>query len=128
MAQHDDKEAKKLQRELAKYEALDAEDIDSFIAFSLTDRRGQKFLWWLLQIGKYGVNPFSPDSNTMAFQSGEANVGSQILSRIIDVNAMGFAQMQLERKIEDDRRTRRAADLATGNDLYADSDPGDDAD
>lgn len=125
MSQHDDKEALRLQKEFARFEAIDNQDIDAFIAVALGDTRGQKFLWWLLQVGKYGVNPFSPDSNVMAFQSGEANVGAQILSRIIDVNPIGFAELQMQRKIEDDRRSSRAAELAAGDDLFATGDSDD---
>lgn len=127
MAAHDDKEAKRLQRELAKYAAIDDQDINDFIRQALIDRKGQKFIWWLLQVGKYGVNPFAPDAVTMAFQSGEMNVGSQILARVIDVNPLGFAQLQIERKLEDDRRRSSAANIARGDDLLsALTDSGDD--
>lgn len=121
MAQHDDKQAERLARELAKYEALDTAEIDEVIRTLLELPKGQKFLWWLLQIGKYGVNPFSPDPVSMGFQCGEQNIGAQIMSRIIEVNPMGFAQMQLERKLESDRRDSTARSLSSGDDLFANS-------
>jgi hypothetical protein len=122
MAQHDDKEAERLNREYTKYAALDEADIDSFIAGMLASAKGKKFLWWLLQIGKYGVNPFSPDVTTMAFQAGEMNVGSAILARVIDVNPLGFAELQLERKNENERRNESAKRIADGTDLFASGD------
>lgn len=126
MAQHDDKQAQKLQKELAKYAALDDAEIDEICRFLLADQKGQKFIWWLLQIGKYGVQPFSTDRAITDFQCGELNVGQQILARLIDVNPLGFAQMQLNRKNEDDRRNASARSIASGDDLY--SRPDDDSD
>lgn len=122
MAIHDDKQAERLNKELSKYEALDQAEIDEVIRNLLEEPKGQKFLWWLLQIGKYGLNPFSPDPNVMSFQAGEMNVGSAILSRIIEVNPMGFAQLQIRRKTEDDRRNSAASNIARGDDLFASSD------
>lgn len=123
MANHDDKQAERLNRELSKYAALDDAEIDQFIQQMLADQKGQKFLWWLLQIGKYGTQPFTVDPQTTAFQCGELNVGNAILMRVIEVNPLGFAQLQLQRKDEDGQRTAAARDIASGNDLYA---PGDD--
>ena len=124
MAQHDDVRERRVEKELVKYAALDDADINSVIGTLLEHEKGQKFLWWLLKIGKYGLNPFSPDPLAMAFMSGEMQVGSQIFARLIDVNPMGFAQLQMKRKSEDDRRTQSALRIADGDDLFAS--PGDD--
>lgn len=118
MAIHDDKQAERLNKELSKYEALDAAEIDEVIRGLLEEPKGQKFLWWLLQVGKYGINPFTPDPVTMAFQCGEINIGAQIMARIVDVNPMGFAQLSMKRKLEDDRRNASASAIAGGNDLF----------
>lgn len=126
MAQHDDKQAQKLAKELAKYEAIDEAEIDEICRFLLTDQKGQKFIWWLLQIGKYGLNPFSSDALAMAFQAGEMNVGSAVLARLIEVNPLGFAQLQLTRKNADDTRRASAQRISSGNDLLSDPDSGDD--
>lgn len=123
MAQHDDKQAERLNRELTKYQALDDAEIDQVIRNLLEEPKGQKFIWWLLQVGKYGVNPFSPDVAVMAFQAGEMNVGNAILARLIEVNPMGFAQLQMKRKQEDERRSAAAQRISAGDDLYSDPDP-----
>ncbi len=122
MAQHDDKAVERLNRELAKYEALDNAEIDQVIQTLLGDNKGQKFIWWLLQVGKYGVQPFTPDAQVTAFQCGEMNVGAQILARLIEVNPLGFAELQLKRKNESDRRDAAARDIASGNDLLSGTD------
>jgi hypothetical protein len=119
MAQHDDKQAERLNRELTKYQALDEAEIDTVIRQLLEEPKGQKFIWWLLQIGKVGVQPFSTERSITDFQCGELNVGQQMLARLIDVNPMGFAQMQLKRKQEDEYRHAAAQRISTGNDLFA---------
>lgn len=104
MADHDDKETKKQLEAQARWAALDDADIDETIRVLLQLAKGQKFLWWLLQVGKVGMQPFTGDRNTTDFQCGELNVGQQILARYIDVNPLGYAEMQMERKREDERR------------------------
>ena len=119
MAQHDDKQAERLARELAKYEALDYAEINEEIRAMLGTSRGRKLLWWLLQIGGYGRNPFSTDALVMAMQCGEMNTGAQLMARLIEVNPLGFAEMQLERKTESDRRDLAARNIAGGNALLS---------
>jgi hypothetical protein len=123
MAQHDDKLAERLAKEMARYQALDEAEINQVIAGLIADPKGQKFLWWLLQIGKWGTNPFAVEPTIMAFQVGEMNVGSAILARLIEVNPLGFAQLQVNRKTDDDRRNAAAQQLARDGDLFS---PGDD--
>lgn len=126
MAQHDDKQAQRLAKELSKYAALDDAEIDEICRFLLADQKGQKFIWWLLQIGKYGTNPFSTDIATMSFGLGEMNVGNAILARLVEVNPLGFAQLQLNRKQEDDARRDSAQRISTGDDLLSSIDDTDD--
>lgn len=125
MAQHDDKQAARYARELKKYEALDNAEINEAIREALTSPRGKKLLWWLLEIGGYGRNPFSTDALIMAMQCGEMNSGAALMARLIEVNPLGFAEMQLERKAESDRRDTAARNIAGGNDLFG---AGDDTD
>lgn len=127
MAQHDDKEAERYAREAGKFAALDDADIDETLRVLLTLDKGQKLIWWLLQIGKVGTQPFTVDPHTTSFQCGELNVGQRILDRLIEVNPTGYAEMQLKRKNEYERRDEliRSAligdDLFTGNDASGDS-------
>ena len=122
MAQHDDKQTERLNRELSKYAAIDEADIDEVCRHLLSDQKGQKFIWWLLQIGKYGINPFSSDPLAMAFQCGEMNVGSAVLARLVEVNPLGFAQLQLTRKNESDARYSSAQRISSGDDLFPSTD------
>jgi len=122
VAQHDDKQAERLNRELAKYQAFDEAEIREEIRDMLARPKGRKLLWWLLEVGGYGRNPFSTDALIMAMQCGEMNTGAALMARLIEVNPLGFAEMQLERKNESDRRDLAARNLAGGNDLFATGD------
>lgn len=57
---------------------------------------GRKFLWWLLEIGKVGLQPFTSNALNTAFQCGELNVGNQILAKILEVDPAVYVQMQQE--------------------------------
>jgi len=121
MAISDDKQADRLKRELEKFAAFDAAQIDETLRYLLADEGGQRLLWWLLEIGKsIGVQPYTANSDYTIFQCGEMNVGMQILARITDAHPVGFAEMQIKRKNEDEWRNTRASELASGNDLYSD--------
>lgn len=69
-----------------------------FIRAAMTTREGRFFMWWLLQIGKYGVNPFASNALTMSFGCGEMNVGAQILEEILTAVPTGFPDMMIEQK------------------------------
>ena len=100
MAQHDDREAKRLadrQRSLQRSHEL---RINSFIETAATSTEGREFLWWLLQLGKVGTQPFTTNALTTAFQCGELNVGNGILERLIAVNPAIYVQMQQEHQNE----------------------------
>lgn len=57
---------------------------------------GREFIWWLLQIGKFGTQPFAADSYLTAFGCGELNVGQQIFDAVISADPSGFLRMQQE--------------------------------
>lgn len=67
-----------------------------FIRAAMGTREGRIFFWWLLSIGKYGVNPFSHDALAMAFGCGEQNVGQQILGEMLVAVPTSFPDMMLE--------------------------------
>lgn len=81
---------------------------DKFIADSLKRPDGRAFLWWLLQIGKFGTQPFGADPHQTAFGCGELNVGQQIFAAIVEADPAGFLRMQQE--INDARRSDPAPD------------------
>ncbi len=82
------------------YERQKKADIDAVVSALLTHREGRKYLWWLLEIGRIGQQPFTSNALTTSFNCGELNVGQQILSRIIEVNPAGYVQMQKEMQDE----------------------------
>lgn len=128
MAQHDDKdEAKKLREARTKAQLVDADIADAINAL-LRVRNGQRFLWWLLQIGRYGTQPFARNGLDMAFNCGELNVGQKIADRIISTNAEGFLRMQ-EQELNDERSPAHPGNTSStgsgeaGTAADADADP-----
>lgn len=103
----EDKGAAERVRQAKQLEKNVDADIDEFIAAALTTRQGRRFFWWLLQIGKVGLQPFSGNALTTAFQCGELNVGQQIQARIIEVDPEGFITLQKEKQ-EDARRAEQS--------------------
>ena len=80
--------------------------ITSALEALLQHSHGRKLLWWLLEIGRVGSQPFTPNALSTAFGCGELNVGQQILSRITSVSPEGYLTMMKEQA--DARRTRDA--------------------
>lgn len=70
---------------------------DLFIRDTLARQDGREFFWWLLQIGKFGAQPFATDPGLTAFACGELNVGQQIFAAISEADPAGFLRMQQER-------------------------------
>src|SRR5690606_17189020 len=95
-------------------------EIDQALRDLLSSPRGREYLWWLLQIGRVGLQPFMTNALQTSFNCGELNVGQKILSHIIAVDPAGYVRMMQE-KADDDRAERTRADAARG-DLFGDSD------
>lgn len=74
---------------------------------------GRKYLWWLLQIGKVGMQPMtSADPALTAFNCGALNVGQQILAHLTEIAPEGYLQMMKENS---DERSRRNTELAAAD-------------
>lgn len=99
----------KLQKQWAE---LDNEQIDAAIAALLEHRHGRRLLWWLLQIGGVGGQPFARNALDTAFNCGTLNVGNQVLDRLIFVSPQGYVNMMKENA---DERSERDAALARAN-------------
>lgn len=125
MAAHDDTRARDLdrkQRQLAQAHEL---RINNALTVLSQSSDGREFLWWLLQTGKVGAQPFTTNALTTAFQCGELNVGNAILERIISVNPAIYVQMQQEHQDEYDRLVSASADVErTGLDASGSGHPG----
>lgn len=98
MARHDDPQEAAAQRKQRKAEKLDSISRGLAVRGLLSSPEGRAYLWWLLQIGRYGVQPFAADSERTAFNCGELNVGLQILAHILETDPAGFVRLQEEHK------------------------------
>jgi hypothetical protein len=88
-----------------RWEREDNFKIDSAVSKSIVDPEGRKFLWWLLEIGRVGLQPYANNALNTAFNCGEMNVGQRILDRIISVAPEGYLQMMKENNDEVRERT-----------------------
>ncbi len=88
-------------RKARKFEARIQQEIDNATRALLQSGDGRQFLWWLLEIGRYGQVPFTGNALTTAFQCGELNVGQQLLAQLTSVDPEGFLNLLKERN--DDR-------------------------
>jgi len=84
----------------------DEQRINSAVSKFIEDAEGRKFLWWLLEIGRIGTQPFSNNALQTAFGCGELNVGQRILDRIISVSPDGYLRMMQENNSEYEERNK----------------------
>jgi hypothetical protein len=87
----------KLKRRWLKEDEL---KIESAISKAVADPEGRKLLWWLLEIGQIGMQPFAGNALATAFACGELNVGQRILDRLISVSPEGYLTMMKENSDE----------------------------
>lgn len=78
--------------------------IDEAIIALLKHRQGRKFLWWLLQLGGVGLQPYANNALQTSFNCGTLNVGNQILEQLLRTMPEGYIEMMKENA--DERRTR----------------------
>ena len=88
--------------------------IDSAVNKAVVDIEGRKFLWWLLQIGRIGYQPYARNALDTAFTCGELNVGQQILDRILQVSPDGYILMMKENASESAERDKQLELLRDG--------------
>jgi hypothetical protein len=90
-----------------RWEREDEDRINSAISKALEDAEGRKFLWWLLTIGRIGMQPYTGNALSTAFSCGELNIGQQILDRIISNFPEGYVVMMKERNDEFNERNKQ---------------------
>jgi hypothetical protein len=83
----------------AKYLKEDRDARLEFIRAAVGTREGRLFFWWLLQIGKFGVNPFARDALVMSFGCGEQSVGGQVLAELVSAAPRAFPEMMTEQEV-----------------------------
>ena len=79
--------------------------IDGCVAALLSHRDGREYLYWLLEMGQIGHQPFTANALTTAFNCGSLNIGQQILAHIIEVAPDGYLKMLKEKQEEQDGGT-----------------------
>lgn len=121
MAQHDERTTPR-HEEFNKLAVFRESQIDKAILKLAETVEGRKFLWWLLQVGKVGTQPFAANALNMSFNCGELNVGNTILSRITSVDSAVYVRMQQEN--ENEYRTLDARFDASGYPIDTGDDPG----
>lgn len=110
----------KQQRELEKDEKWRDEQEKKALNNLLSAPEGRAFLWWLLRIGKVGLQPYAGADAATNFNCGELNVGQQIFARILETNPQGYLRM-----IEDQQDAERARAVADANNTPDRNAPGD---
>ncbi len=95
---------------IATWAENDEAEVDEAIRAMFQHRSTRRMLWWLLQIGKFGTQPFARNALDTAFGCGELNVGQQLADRIIKVDPAGFVNLMKENADE-----RSSRDTALGN-------------
>lgn len=115
MAQHDDIEAQRLAKAARKIATLEESMMDKAISALAESAEGRLFLWWLLQQGRVGTQPFTSNALTTAFQCGELNIGNIILERIIRADPAIYVRLQQE-----NMNARREPDPDSAGDDTAD--------
>jgi hypothetical protein len=105
-------EIEKLKR---RWQREDERKIESAISKFVADAEGRKFLWWLLEIGRIGTQPFGNNALHTAFNCGELNIGQQILDRLIFVSSEGYLQMMKENANEQRERDNQINAILDGN-------------
>lgn len=123
MSQHAEKASDRT-RALSQLDKLQEAQIDKAINQLAATVEGRRFLWWLLQVGKVGTQPFAANALNMSFNCGELNVGNTILARIATVNPAVYVRMQQEN--ENERRSFDSNYDDAGNAINSGNDSGSD--
>lgn len=83
-----------------KWAEQDELEINAAVSALFEHGHGRRLLWWLLQVGKVGVQPFAQNSLITAFSCGELNVGQRILDRMLQVSPDGYVNLMKEMQNE----------------------------
>lgn len=94
----------------------DEYEIDQAISALLQHRQGRRLLWWMLQIGRWGTQPYARNALDTSFACGELNVGQKLMDRILEVDPSGFVAM-----MEENANERNTRDIELGNAADADA-------
>jgi len=85
-------------KEKIKKQKFEKQLRDEAVSALLATDRGRAYVWWLLEIGKIGIVPFTGNALTGSFMSGELNVGEQIRAHLIEADPDGYITLLKERQ------------------------------
>lgn len=102
-----------LKKSWAKQDEL---EIDAAITALFDHTHGRRFLWWLLEVGRVGTQPFTQNSLLTAFACGELNVGQRILDRMLFVSPDGYVSLLKEKENERNSRNNELDGTTSGGD------------
>lgn len=116
----DERQEKKRFKKLSLLERNRKLRLDGFVQEAMKTSQGREFMYWLLEIGKIGRNPFTANALITSFQCGELNVGQQIQAYLQEISPKDYSHM-LEEKAKEQEDDRRDLDN-DGNDGEAGDD------
>lgn len=96
----DEKAQKRYNQRLANLDRQSRLRRDNFVRAAVETREGREYLYWLLELGKMGHNPYSGNALSTAFACGELNVSQQIQAHIIEIVPNAFLKMLAEKEEE----------------------------
>ena len=110
-----------------RWQEEDEQAISAAIDALTKHEHGRKLLWWLLQIGRVGEQPFNGNALQTSFACGELNVGQRILDRVTFVSPEGYLTMMKESADERNRRDTELRACYSGTDSGGGTEPDHDA-
>lgn len=114
------RKATKRYRDAERVKALNRRDVIRALA---QHKSGREFLYWLLELGHLGKNPFSTNALATAFSCGEANISQQVQAEIIEAAPNDYMLM-----LKEQEDARRAYDTAADDERSTElGEPGDEA-
>ena len=120
----DERAEKKETRRRRHREAVSAIERRDFVRAAITTKQGRSYLFWLMELGQIGRNPYTNNALNTAFQCGELNVSQQVLAHLIEVSPEGYLQILKEKELErlDDERRGNTTDPNSDADTDSDAD------
>lgn len=97
---HEDHALAKKTREAKQDDKAREKDLNAVFRALGETAPGRTFLWWLLEIGKIGQQPFALDPHVTAFNCGELNVGQQISAQFQHADPKGYLELLKENQSE----------------------------
>lgn len=105
---HNSADPEQIKKAENKLEIRGRQEISDLL-WILSDVRGRRFIWKLLETTKPFVSGFQGDNNALQFFSGQRDIGKQLFLEIMGADSTAFGKMMTEFKgdIKNGKRKRR---------------------